>query len=141
MLAACGGNQPPRAPDLARLPLVPGAKVVAKVQTCDTGANAFCAIHVVVVDRRFRSSDDLLESEHRHLRKLGWTGATGDSGDEKAADSPGHKLRVTYATASGDLKDIDLKVIKRPRPIAIALARTLFDRQAAMSMMLEIGTS
>ena len=54
--------------------------------------------------------------------------------------SPGDKLRVTYATAYGDLKDIELGWISRAKPISLALSHAIFDRAAAMSVMLEIGS-
>jgi hypothetical protein len=75
------------------------------------------------------------------LLKSGWTGADADSGEQRAADSPGHKLRVTYATAYGDLKGIDLGWIKRSRKLTLALSRAIFDHAAAMSMLLEVGAS
>jgi hypothetical protein len=138
-LAGCGQSSSARTPDLASLPLVRGASVVAKVKDCDRGASSFCAWELVLVDRRFKSSLDLLNGEHRLLRKSGWSGANGDTGEQHAADSPGHKLRVTYATAYGDLKGIDLGWIQRPRAITLALSRALFDRAAALSVMLETG--
>ena len=48
---------------------------------------------------------------------------------------------MTYATAYGDLKGIDLGWIKRSRTITLALSRALFDRASAMSVMLEVGSS
>lgn len=63
----------------------------------------------------------------------------GDTGEERAAESPTHSLRVTYATPFGDLKGIDLGWIKRSQPIAVALSQAMFHRSSAMSMMLEIG--
>jgi hypothetical protein len=140
-LSACGSSGNDRSPDLARLPLVGGARVVAKATQCDGGANAYCALELVVVDPRFVSSEDLVKQEGDHLLAAGWTRINGDTGDESAAQSPGHKLRVTYATASGDLKGIDLGWIQRSRPIALALSRSLFDRVSAMSVMLELGSS
>ena len=140
-LTGCGQGTAQRAPDLRRLPLVDGARIVAQAQRCDRGANAFCAVQLVIVNRRFRSSTDLLKGEHRLLLQSGWTGANGDTGEEHAADSPGHKLRVTYATADGDLKGIDLGWIKRPRQITLALSRALFDRVPALSVMFEVGSS
>jgi hypothetical protein len=80
-----------------------------------------------------------VESEHRRLRSLGWTTSAGDNGSEVAADSPGHKLRVTYATALGDLIGFDEKWIKRPWRIAFALSQTIVSRTPAMSIMLEVG--
>src|SRR5437588_437944 len=38
-------------------------------------------------------------------------------GLQSAANSPGHKLRLTYATAVGDLREVVLGIIKRPWPI------------------------
>ena len=140
-VGGCGGAGKKNVPDLRQLPLVPGAQVVARVQECDSGANSFCAIEFVIVDRHYHTSTDLLEAEHKLIRSRGWLGADADTGDQKAADSPGHKLRVTYATAYGDLKGIDLEWIKRPRPITLALSRALFERASALSMMLELGST
>lgn len=139
--AGCGAGGKSHDPDLTQLPLVDGANVVAQVRQCDRGASAFCAIELVVTDRRYKTSTDLVDEEHYQLRKHGWTGGTGDTGDQKAADSPGHKLRVTYATASGDLKGVDLGSIERPRKITLALSRVLFDQAPAMSIMLEVGAT
>lgn len=140
-LSGCGRGGEHRSPDLAGLPLVNGAKVVTRVQRCDRGANAYCAIQLVVVGSRYRTSTDLVRSERAHLGKLGWTTVNGDTGDERAAESPGHKLRLTYSTAYGDLRGIDLGWIKRPRRIALALSHALFYRASAMSLMLEAGPS
>ena len=141
VLAGCGQGSSQHAPRLSDLPLVPGAKIVAQVRECDRGANAFCALHLVIVDPRYKTSADLVEDEHVRLLAHGWSGANADTGEQHAADSPGHKLRVTYATAYGDLKGVDLGWIQRPRPITLALSRALFDRASAMSVMLEIGSS
>jgi hypothetical protein len=138
-LGGCGGSGSSRDPNLTQLPLVHGANIVAQVRRCDRGVNPYCAIELVVTDRRFKTSTDLIDAQHEQLRKHGWTGGTGDTGDQKAADSPGHKLRVTYATASGDLKGVDLGSIERPRQITLALSGVLFDQAPAMSIMLEVG--
>jgi len=138
-LGGCGQNASPGSLSLAQLPLVDGASVVSQVRQCDRGTNAYCAIEAVIVDRRFRSAGALMASEHRHLSKLGWSGSAGDNGDERAAESPSHKLRVTYATAAGDLVGIDQGWIKRPRAIELTLSRALFDRTPAISIMLEAG--
>ena len=47
---------------------------------------------------------------------------------------------MTYATALGDLP-ASTSWIKRPRPITLALQRTLFQRAPALSIMLEFSTS
>ena len=106
-----------------------------------TGANAFCAWELLVVGPRYRSSDQLVKDEHALLLKSGWSGGDADTGDQHAADSPGHKLRVTYATPSGDLRDIVLGSIKRSRQLTLALSHVMFVRSAAMSMLLEVGAS
>jgi len=121
--------------------MVRGATIVAQARECDHGANAFCALEMVVVDRRYRTSRDLVRDEHRLLKHRGWSSANADTGEQRAADSPGHKWRVTYATAYGDLKGIDLGWIKRPRSIALALSQALFSRASAMSVMLEVGSA
>ncbi|HEY1507476.1 MAG TPA: hypothetical protein VGF93_00640 [Solirubrobacteraceae bacterium] len=140
-LAGCGSGGSSHQPDLAQLPLVDGASVVTQVRACDHGHNAFCAIEIVVTDHRYKTSSDLVEDEHAQLDKHGWTGGQGDTNQQKAADSPGHKLRVTYATASGDLRGIDLGSIQRPRKITLALSHVMFDQAPAMSIMLEVGAS
>jgi hypothetical protein len=141
-LAACGGQtQAQRTPDVNKLPLVAGAKVSLRVHECDTGANSFCGWELLVVAPRYRSSDDLVKDEHALLKKSGWTGADADTGGQHAADSPGHKLRVTYATASGELQRIINGDTRRSRQLELALSHTMFARAAAMSMLLEVGAS
>jgi hypothetical protein len=140
-LAGCGSSGGDRTPTVARLPLVPGARIAAQVHQCDSGSSAYCAIELVVLDHRYMSSDALASDESKHLQKLGWSIANGDTGIEAAANSPNHKLRVTYAAAIDDLRGIDLGWITRARPITLALSNAMFDRDAAMSMMLEVGAS
>jgi hypothetical protein len=141
VLAGCGSGGGRHEPSVTQLPLVGGANVVAQVRSCDRGKNAYCAIELVVVDHRYKNSTALLKEEHAELRKQGWTGGQGDFSEQKAADSPGHKLRVTYATAAGDLRGVDLGSIQRPRKITLALSRTMFDQAPAMSVLLEVGAS
>jgi len=138
--AGCGGSAQ-RTPSLKQLPMVDGARVATQATRCDKGANTFCAVELVVVDGRFRSSDALMKAEHDRLKALGWSPVNGDIGEESAAESPGHRLRVTYATADGDLKGIDLGWIKRSRKVTLALSQSLFGRQPALSMLLEEGPS
>lgn len=139
-LAGCGGSGGKRTPNLARVPLVSGAHVVARVKECDSGASAYCAIQLVVADEAYHSADDFLLSERAYLHAHGWSGADGDTGEESAADSPGHKLHLTYATASGDLDGVDLGWIRRSRSVTLALSRAIFDRRAALSLLLETGS-
>lgn len=138
-VAGCGSGGATHSVSLSQLPLVSGAKVVAQARQCDRGSHAFCAIQAVIVGRRFTSSGALVKSEHDHLHSLGWTMSAGDDGDEVAADSPGHKVRVTFATAVNDLIGIDEMWIKRRRAIGLKLSQTMFRRMAAMSIMLEVG--
>jgi len=138
-LAGCGETTAPSSTSLAQVPLVKGARIVTQARQCDRGANAFCAIEAVVIGPRFSSSGALAASERRHLRKLGWAGAAGDNGDERAALSPDHKLRVTYANATGDLIGIELGWIKRPWAIEWTLHQALINQTPVISIMLEAG--
>jgi len=138
-LSGCGQRSSTPSPTLSKLPLVSGANIVTQVHQCDKGANAFCAIELVVVGPGFKSSVDLVKAQRRRLKESGWTGVAPDDGQQRAAQSPGQKLRITYATAAADLLGIDLEWIKRPRPITLALAHAMFDRSPAMSILLEAG--
>jgi hypothetical protein len=138
-LAGCGNGGASAPLSMGQLPLIPGASVVSQERQCDRGSNAFCAIEAVIVDKQAPSSGALVASEHRKLHSLGWTTSAGDDGDEVAADSPGHKVRVTYATALSDLIGWDEKWIKRPYSDALALDREFINRTPAMSIMLEAG--
>lgn len=141
-ITGCGrSSKASRQPTVAGVPLTPGAKIVDQVSSCDRGANPYCSLQLVVVDSRFRNSTQLLDSETKHLYSLGWTETGGDTGQEKAVDSPGNKLRLTYAIASDDLKALDLGWIHRRRPIAKALSGVMFGRAPALSIMLESGSA
>jgi len=138
-LGACGSTGS-HLPNLGRVPLVHGAHPVARVTQCDRGANAYCAVVVVVYDRAYPSSYALLMSERAYLHGHGWTGANGPVGPEGAADSPGHKLHLTYATAGDELQSIDFNWVQRPRSITHALSVSMFDRTPALAMVLEYGS-
>jgi hypothetical protein len=140
ILAGCSGDAP-RRPALTSVPLVNGGQVVARVDDCDAGAHAYCALDVVLVDPRFKSAQTLVTKERQWLRRQGWIKVSAQTGDELAADSPSDGLRVTYATPALDLKDIDLGWIKRPRAIALALSNSMLHGSAAMSIMLAPGPS
>jgi hypothetical protein len=140
-LAGCGSSHAQSTPAASSLPLVPGSQIVAQVRSCDSGSNAFCGIDLVVRNGKYKSSDILARDESHLLRKNGWSLSDGDIGSQSAANSPGHKLRLTYATAIGDLEQIDLSAINRPWPITYALSNSIFDRDAAMSMRLQVGAS
>ncbi len=140
VLAGCGGAGS-RGPTLAGVPLTHGTQVVAHVRRCDRGANPYCAIQLVVVGNSYGSSAALLASERKYLHSIGWSSSNAAIGTERAASSPGQKLLLTYSTAALDLQAVDLNWIKRSPAIAMALARTMFDRQSALSLMLETGSS
>jgi hypothetical protein len=140
-VAACGGHNAQHTPNLAQLPLVDGTRVVTSVRTCDPGKNAYCAWELVVSGARYRSSEALLKALHHYLRVRGWTSANADTGQQRAQDSPGHRLRVTYATADGDLRGIDLGWIKRSRPVQLALSRSIFEHVPTLSILYEAGAS
>lgn len=137
-VGGCGGT---RSPSLAALPLAPRTHITTRLRTCDRGANAFCALQLVVLGSGYASPQALLRAENRVLRAHGWTRADAPVGQERAADSPGDKLRVTYATASGELEAVDLGWIKRPRPLTVALSRAIFGHESSLAMVLEIGSS
>ncbi|MGI8506986.1 MAG: hypothetical protein ACR2MK_09345 [Solirubrobacteraceae bacterium] len=139
--AGCGQAASNRSLALAAVPLTRGTRVIIHTRRCDRGANPYCAVQLVVVGRRYESSGALLGSERQYLKAHGWTVAGADTGDERAANSPGHRLRLTYATAALDLKDVDLGWVQRSRPIGLSLSRTMFNRFPALSLMLEEGSS
>lgn len=138
-LAGCGQGSTSSSLNLNQVPLVAGAKVTTTVTQCDRGSNPFCAIEAVIVDPRFTSSGALVAGEDQRLHQAGWKSSAGDDGDEVAADSPGQKLRVTFATAIDDLIGIDEKWITRSPNIAVGLDQAMFKRAPAMSIMLEQG--
>jgi hypothetical protein len=140
-LTGCGTSTTQRTPTVSAIPLLTGARVATQVRQCDSGSRAFCSIELVVTDPRYKSSDNLAHDESKHLRKAGWSLADGDTSTESSANSPGHKLRLTYSTAADDLQQIDLGSITRSRPVVLALSNSMFDRAAAMSMMLEVGAT
>jgi hypothetical protein len=137
-LAGCGHSA--RSPSALHLPLVPGSSVIAKTRECNRGANPYCSVEMVVQNTSYQSPRRLLFDERDYLYHHGWRAASPDTGVELAAESPGHKLRVTYATALQDLKGVDLGWIARPPSIARALDRAVFDRVSTMSVLLEVGS-
>lgn len=140
-LAGCGDGRTGRTPPLRRVPLVPGATVRFALRQCDSGANPYCALNAIIVDTRYRTSHDLMEAERRLLKAAHWSSSFADTGLERAAESPGHRLRLTYATADDDLRAIDQQYIKRPPPIAMRLSKLDFAGTPALSVLLEAGSS
>jgi hypothetical protein len=142
LLASCGAaSTPERTPTAAAVPLVPGSRVVKQVSQCDQGSHPYCAVDLVVVNDKYVSSDLFAKDESQVLKGSGWSLADGDTDLQSGANSPGHGLRLTYSTAVGDLREIDLGAINRPWPITYALSNSMFDGAAAMSMRLEVGAS
>jgi hypothetical protein len=140
-LAGCGKAGARRSPSLGAVPLAAGVRIVAHTRSCDHGANAYCAVQAVMVGARYRSSTALLQGEEQHLHSLGWTDTVGDTPKERSADSPGHRLRLSFALATDDLESWDLGSLKRRPAIARALAQTMFERVPALSLMLLTGSS
>jgi len=141
LVAGCGASKTSRGPELTGVPLGPGMRVVADVRRCDKGTNPYCAVQLVVVGRSYDSSGTLVEAEKQHLNSLGWSVAQGDFGNERAADSSGQKLRLTYAPGNIDLEGIDLGWIQRAPVISRALSSQMFARAPAMSLMLQTGSA
>jgi hypothetical protein len=140
-LAGCGGTANPRPVGLGNVPLPSGTRVMTHLLSCDHGVNPYCSVQLVVVGDHYQTSTDLLTAEQDRLAKLGWTATQGPDGNEQSADSPGHGLRLNYATAYDDLLGVDSNWIQRRRPVAHALATALFDRAPAISLMLLRGSS
>jgi len=140
-VSGCGQSSAAAGPTLAAVPLAGGTRVVAHIRRCDRGTNPYCSVQLVVLGRRYRSSAALMSGERRQLSAIGWTKAGVDTGHEQAADSPGHKLRLTYATAADDLNAVDQGWIRRAPTIALSLSRAMFEREPVISLMLETGPS
>jgi hypothetical protein len=141
MIATTGRGGTPRAIGLRNIPLPAGTRVVTRVRSCDRGVNPYCALQVVIVGDRYPSSTALRAAYGQQLASLGWTTAKGPDGNETAADSPGHELRLTFATAYEDLLGVDSKWIQRTSAVSHSLSTTMFDRAPALSIMLLRGSS
>lgn len=139
VLACCGGQGATRSPQASALPLVTGSHVVTQVGQCDSGANAYCAVEMVVTAPGLSTSGELVRLERQTLYAHGWTWAHADTGDELAADSPGQKIHLSYSTAYGDLKGLAFGWIHRSGVIELALSRAMFARVPTMSLMMELG--
>lgn len=137
--AGCGQSGSRLRPSAEGVPLARGVKITAETRSCDRGANAYCAVQLVVIGAGYTSSSALLDGEEARLRTLGWTNTVGDTGKERSADSPGHRLRLSYAVAADDLQSWDLESIRRRPSIARALASTMFERVPALSLMVQAG--
>ena len=138
LLAGCGGGS--RSPALTSLPLVHGAHVVTEVRLCDKGSRPYCALQFVVADPRYSSARTLVLAEQNLLHRHKWTEASPQTSDELAAESPGHKLRITYASAYGDLKGVVLGWIGRTDQVQRSLSQQMLAGSPAMSGQLQIGS-
>jgi hypothetical protein len=138
-VGGCGSGGADRSPSLARVPLVRGAHVMVHVRVCNKGANAFCALELVVVGGGYRTPSEMLTAETGLLKRLHWKHANADTGLERAAYAPGDKLRLTYATAKGDLESVELGWVQRNRVVTVALAHEMFENTPALSMLVEEG--
>jgi hypothetical protein len=141
-LSGCGGadvaaSSSSLTPD--RVPLVPGVQVVAQARQCDRGANAFCSLELVVVDRGVRSSGDLVTLEGRVLQHAGWSKVPGDAGNESGADSPSQQLHLAYGTALADLTGFGVGWFTRSQAMALVLSHELTARVPAMALTLRTG--
>ncbi|MFZ1995232.1 MAG: hypothetical protein WAU75_14055 [Solirubrobacteraceae bacterium] len=140
-IVVTGRGGTPRAIGLRNLPMLEGTRVLTQVRSCDRSVSAYCALQVVVVDEHYGTSAALRLAYAARLAKLGWTASKGPVDAETAADSPGHELRLTYATAYGELTDIDVGSVQRTAAISHALSDTIFNRTPALSLMLTRGPS
>ncbi len=141
LILATGRGATPRAVGLTNIPMVPGTRVLTKVRSCDRGVHPYCALQVVIVGDRYATSQALRKTFGANLHKLGWTTTKGPDGNESAADSPGHELRLTFATAYEDLLGIESNWIQRTAAISHSLSSAMFDRAPALSLMLLRGSS
>lgn len=138
LLAGCGSGGH-RIPPLKQLPLVPGLHTVVSQRICDRGSNAYCALELVMQARGYASSIDLQRAERRLLKRRGWKKVNAPVGQELAADSPGTRLRVTYAAANMELEAVDLGWVTRSRRITLTLSKEIFDHQPAIAVLLQLG--
>jgi hypothetical protein len=141
VIVATGRGGTPRAIGLKDVPMVTGARVMTRVRSCDRGASRYCALQVVIVGGRYPTSQALRTTYGAALLKQGWTTTKGPDGNETAADSPGHELRLTFATAYEDMLGIDSNWIQRTAAISHSLSSAMFDRAPALSIMLVRGSS
>jgi hypothetical protein len=141
VVTATGRGGTPRAIGLNDIPMVAGTRVMTRVRSCDRGVHPYCALQVILVGEGHRTSQALRKAYAARLHKLGWTTTMGPDGNETAADSPGHELRLTYATAYEDLLGVDSNWVQRTAEITHSLSSTMFDRAPALSIMLLRGSS
>jgi hypothetical protein len=140
-LAGCGQGNTPVSASLADIPLAPGARFVYHQRRCDPGVRSYCSVEFVLVGPHYSSSAALREAQRAVLKRAGWGSAHGETDAERAAQSPHHNLRMTYATAFNDLLSIDQGTIERAPGVSRALSRQLFSQTPALSGILQTGIS
>jgi hypothetical protein len=141
VIVATGRGGTPRAIGLKNIPMIAGTRITTRVRSCDRGKHPYCALQVVIVGDRYGTSQALRNTYGANLLKLGWTTTKGPDGNETAADSPGHELRLTFATAYEDLLGIDSNWIQRTKTVSHALSAAMFARAPTLSLMLLRGSS
>ena len=141
VVVTTGRGGTPRAIGLKDIPMIAGTRVMTRARSCDRGVHSYCALQVVLVGDRHQTSQALRVAYRAHLHKLGWTTTMGPDGNETAADSPGHELRLTFATAFEDLLGVDSNWIQRTAEVTHSLSSTMFDRAPALSIMVLRGSS
>jgi hypothetical protein len=142
-VAGCGQGSAPGTPSASGLPLAPGSRVGARARHCDGGAHPFCGLALVLVapTGRYASSAALMRAETMRLQRSGWTESKGDTIHQVAAQSPGHRQRLTYAQGGEDLLSIEQGRIERSASISRVLSRELFARTPTLSLMLQAGSA
>jgi hypothetical protein len=140
-VTATGRGGTPRAIGLKDIPMIPGTRVLTTVRSCDPGVHQYCSLQVVIVGQTYHTSQALRNTYGANLLKLGWTTTKGPDGNETAADSPGHELRLTFATAYEDLLGVDSNWIQRTAAISHSLSSAMFQRAPTLSIMLLRGSS
>lgn len=93
-----------------------------------------------MVDHNYKSARDFVVAERNLLKRRGWSTVAPPTADELAAESPGHQLRITYASAYGDLKGIDLGWMQRSLAVRHSLGEQLFAGAPAISALVQSGS-
>lgn len=141
VIATSGRGGTSRAIGVRNIPMIAGTRVTTMVRSCDRGIHPYCALQLVLVGDHYPTSKALRDAYRANLLKLGWTTTKGPDGNETAADSPGHELRLTFATAYEDLLGIDSNWIQRTAAISHSLSAAMFSRAPTLSVMLVRGSS
>jgi hypothetical protein len=141
-LGGCGAAGAPGTPSQRPVPLAAGGHIALRLRRCDRGIHPFCARELVLTAGRTRYHDGaaLGAAEGDALRRAGWTASEGEAPTELAAQSRGGRLRLTYATAAGELRAIAAGEAERAPAIVRALRRDRTAGVPALSLLLEVGS-